>query len=107
MSLKRYASLIEAWPKDALKRQLDFKALLKDDLFARQSGETGGLPRLELQVKSIEDLLDNKYKKMYPITDKLMKPAGKPDYYKLLTKEIENGPVEPTFWQKVKIFVSN
>ncbi|KAK9432906.1 hypothetical protein V1505DRAFT_363876 [Lipomyces doorenjongii] len=107
MSLKRYASLIDAWPKDALKRQLDFKALLKDDLAARQNGENEGLQRLELQIKSMEELLDSKYRKLYPISDKLIKPAGKPDYYSLLTKEIENGPVEPTFWQKVKIFLSN
>ncbi|KAK9367420.1 hypothetical protein V1509DRAFT_626593 [Lipomyces kononenkoae] len=107
MSLKRYASLIDTWPKDALKRQIDFKALLKDDLAARQNGETEGILRLELQIKSMEELLDSRYRKLYPVSDKLMKPAGKPDYYALLTKEIENGPVEPTFWQRVKIFVSN
>ncbi|KAK9240791.1 hypothetical protein V1525DRAFT_429432 [Lipomyces kononenkoae] len=107
MSLKRYASLIDAWPKDTLKRQVDFKTLLKDDLAARQRGETEGIPRLELQIKSMEELLDSRYGKSYPVSNKIMKPAGKPDYYALLTKEIENGPVEPTLWQKVKVFISN
>ncbi|KAK7204321.1 hypothetical protein BZA70DRAFT_280489 [Myxozyma melibiosi] len=107
MSISRFAALVKAWPVDALKRPICLKTNLEEQLGLYQSGERAGLPGLGNQVSGIQDLLDDKYKKMYPVSDKLLRPAGKPMYYDQLRHEFEHGVQEPSRWQKFKVFLAN
>ncbi|KAK9465840.1 hypothetical protein V1512DRAFT_264850 [Lipomyces arxii] len=107
MSLSRLASLVKSIPEDAMNRPMQLGPVLSEQIAQRQSGKTEGLPDVGIQVAALEELLNNKFNNMFPITNKLLEPAGKPTYYQALAKEIENGPVEPGLWQKFKIFIAN
>ncbi|KAK9476284.1 hypothetical protein V1514DRAFT_337399 [Lipomyces japonicus] len=107
MSIQRFATLISHWPQDALKRPIDIIPVLRQQLELRQKGEDKGLQKLDLQVKLMDELLNNTYKTRYPLTDKLLRPAGKPDYYQALQEEIKQGSGTPTLWDRVKVYFTN
>ncbi|KAK9382303.1 uncharacterized protein V2V93DRAFT_385301 [Kockiozyma suomiensis] len=107
MSISRLAALVKAWPADSLKRQISLKTTIEEQLALYQRGQRSELPNLGGQIEGMQDLIENKSQKLYPLSDKLMKPAGKPTYYTALLHELEHGVQEPSRWQKLKVFFTN
>ncbi|KAK9452218.1 uncharacterized protein V1518DRAFT_410656 [Limtongia smithiae] len=113
-AVARLAKLIEAWPQDALHRRFDFKAVLGEQLEQYKQppatttpgtpSASGDLPPIATQIQGMQELLDDKAFKKFPLTDKMLKPQGHPDYYDKLRAELANGPSEPTRWDRVKMF---
>ncbi|KAK9462665.1 uncharacterized protein V1516DRAFT_670836 [Lipomyces oligophaga] len=107
-STKRFLKLAELWPEDALNRSLNLRTVLAEQASNLENKSlTSKLPRPESQVEAIEELLENKSKKMFPLTSRLMEPKGKPTYYKELEEQLTEGPSPPSMWQKVRAFVTN
>lgn len=46
----------------------------------------------EAQVNALYSLLENKYSRHYPTSDRMMRPASRPTYYEDLAAELERAP---------------
>ncbi|KAL7276887.1 hypothetical protein RUND412_000127 [Rhizina undulata] len=117
----QYRALIERWPVDPLRPTLNFQNFLRsriDREFGRSvehdatiptqntpgpattgNAEEGGKPVIKFsetdahrQLNALASLLENRYVKRYPVTDHLLKPKAKPDYYENLLRELEQAP---------------
>lgn len=79
--------------KDLLKKM---QAALPDESLTVQS--------VEEQIKALNALSTNKYKKYYDVGDKLYKPAGRPEYYQRVLDEVE-GKQKETFMSAFRTVV--
>ena len=52
---------------------------------------------IQEQIKSLENIMSNKYKNYYEVGDKLYKPAGNPFYYQRIMDEIQGKKKENIF----------
>lgn len=71
--------------KDLLRKM---QAAIPQDQFTEEGINT--------QIKSLQSLVDNKYKNYYEVGDKLYRPAGNPQYYERILAEI-TGKGQETF----------
>ncbi|KAI4858664.1 hypothetical protein F4820DRAFT_441999 [Hypoxylon rubiginosum] len=80
---------LSQWPKDTLRPQVQFQDVLRKRFEASSSlSEQDQLK----QANALYSLLDNRYKKKYPITGSLLRPRSKPTYFTDLVKELEAAP---------------
>ncbi|KAL8832974.1 MAG: hypothetical protein Q9170_004610 [Blastenia crenularia] len=49
------------------------------------------------QVNVLYSLLESRYTKKYPLSDRLMKPLSDPEHYQKLVKELEEAPKRSWF----------
>lgn len=54
------------------------------------------------QITSLKNVMNNKYRDYYQVGDKLMKPAGNPEYYERLLNEI-TGKSKESFLSALKV----
>ncbi|KAI1645015.1 uncharacterized protein F4817DRAFT_345337 [Daldinia loculata] len=90
------------WPKDTLRPQIQFQDVLRK----RFESSSGMSEQDQLkQANALYSLLDNRYKKTYPITGSLLRPRSKPTYFTDLVKELEEAPTRSyldRLWLRVK-----
>lgn len=82
-------SLLRTLPKDRISHYASFKDVqierfLNPEKIAKISEQD-----LKLQYISLRDLVNDKYKNLYKLDDKLLKPKGNPRYYDRILSEIK------------------
>ncbi|PSK33846.1 hypothetical protein C7M61_005038 [Candidozyma pseudohaemuli] len=82
-------SLLRTLPKDRINHYASFKDVqierfLNPEKIAKISEQD-----LKLQYVSLRDLVNDKYKNLYKLDDKLLKPKGNPRYYDRILSEIK------------------
>ncbi|KAI1338127.1 hypothetical protein F5Y15DRAFT_417181 [Xylariaceae sp. FL0016] len=82
------------WPKDTIRPEVQFQEVLRKrfELKAVMSEED----QLK-QANALYSLLDNRYKKRYPIAGSLFQPKSNPTYFTDLVKELEEAPNRSMF----------
>ncbi|RYP41937.1 hypothetical protein DL767_000674 [Monosporascus sp. MG133] len=83
---------LSQWPKDPLRPQVQFQDVLRRRFEQQQQQQRTSEGELLKQANALYSLLDNRYKKKYPITGSILKPKSNPTYYSDLLKELEEGP---------------
>ncbi|KAL8731651.1 MAG: hypothetical protein Q9181_004238 [Wetmoreana brouardii] len=116
---RHYQRALAQWPVDLLRPQVSFQDVMRrrtDKQLGpsstdkasydptKESKDTLVTPlkaydeKAELdQVNALYSLLENRYTKKYPLSDKIMKPLSKPQYYADLIKELEEAPKRSWF----------
>ncbi|KAH6638696.1 hypothetical protein BKA67DRAFT_589193 [Truncatella angustata] len=83
---------LNRWPKDNLRPTVQLQEVLKK----RFEGNASSLSEDEKlrQANALYSLLDNRYKKKYPIIGEhsLLKPKSNPTYFSDLVREMEDAP---------------
>ncbi|KAI0508746.1 hypothetical protein F5B22DRAFT_619433 [Xylaria bambusicola] len=86
---------LSQWPKDTIRPEIQFQTVLQKRF---------DQPKLALseeeqlrQANALYSLLDNRYKKKYPITGSLLQPKSNPTYFTDLLKELEEAPTRSYF----------
>lgn len=79
--------------KDLLKKM---QAAIPEDKLSEQS--------IKEQIRALDTLMSNKYKKYYDVGDKLYKPAGNPKYYQRILDEVQ-GKQKETFFSAFRTVV--
>ncbi|KAK8015412.1 hypothetical protein PG990_008708 [Apiospora arundinis] len=79
-------------PQDAIRPQCQFQDVLRKRF--ENKATSGGLSDKEelKQANALYSLLDNRYKKKYPITGTLLQPKSNPTYFTDLVRELEEAP---------------
>ncbi|KAK0648074.1 hypothetical protein B0T16DRAFT_112378 [Cercophora newfieldiana] len=96
----RVQRVLEQWPKDALRPNLQFqdaisKRLAAGSLAAPRTSFPDQTTRLaaELkQVNALEALVQNKFARKYPLSKRTMNPRWNPTYFDDLLAELEAAP---------------
>ncbi|KAK9770003.1 putative Mitochondrial zinc maintenance protein 1, mitochondrial [Seiridium cardinale] len=96
---------LNRWPKDIIRPTVQFQEVLKKR-FEAQGASLSEEEKLR-QANALYSLLDNRYKKKYPITGEqsLLKPRSKPTYFADLVREMEEAPNRSWFdrtWLRLK-----
>ncbi|KAL0088360.1 hypothetical protein J3Q64DRAFT_1695917 [Phycomyces blakesleeanus] len=106
---RSYLRLVRDWPADKVRPNRDMKQILAkrvEETFRRpleSEQEPFDFADAKRQLKALEMLLDNEFKTKYPLSDKILKPAGNPNYYSGLvssleaTKDGKKGPLARLF----------
>ncbi|KAG2205988.1 hypothetical protein INT47_005306 [Mucor saturninus] len=104
---RSYLRIVQEWPQDKLRPNRGMKQIL-----AKKVKETFRQPHADInvdkargEIKALEALLDNTFKnkvnplfalltnlskqEQYPISDKILTPAGNPNYYSKLVTSLE------------------
>ena len=91
---QHYSRLLARWPVDKLRpAERHFQRLLEKRIQAAPT-----VTRDESrEVNAAYLLLENGFRKRYPVSDAFMHPASKPDHYTALAKELEEAP-NRTWW---------
>ncbi|KAI0432743.1 hypothetical protein F5Y09DRAFT_300819 [Xylaria sp. FL1042] len=94
---------LNQWPKDTIRPEIQFQAIVKK----RFEQPKLDMPEEEQlrQANALYSLLDNRYKKAYPITGSLLHPKSNPTYFTDLLKELEEAPnrsLLERLWLRVK-----
>ncbi|KAI1385179.1 uncharacterized protein F4822DRAFT_412275 [Hypoxylon trugodes] len=80
---------LSQWPKDTLRPQIQFHDVLRKRF--EQSSNSPEQEQLQ-QANALYSLLDNRYKRKYPITGTLLHPKSNPTYFSNLVQELEEAP---------------
>ncbi|KAI1367605.1 hypothetical protein F5Y08DRAFT_297791 [Xylaria arbuscula] len=94
---------LSQWPKDTIRPEVQFQVVLQKR-FEQPKLELSEDEQLK-QANALYSLLDNRYKKTYPITGSLLQPKSNPTYFTDLIKELEEAPTRSYFqrlWLRVK-----
>ncbi|RYP71144.1 hypothetical protein DL769_004755 [Monosporascus sp. CRB-8-3] len=83
---------LSQWPKDPVRPQVQFQDVLRRRFEQPTPGAALSEEEQLRQANALYSLLDNRYKKKYPITGSMLKPKSNPTYYSDLLKELEEGP---------------
>lgn len=101
---KNIVALLKTLPKDRIEHYASFKgtqlARFQDSLSIESISERD----LQLQYLALRDLVNDKYKNYYRLSDKLLKPKGNPEYYNRLLSELK-GEKKETFFSAVRTVV--
>lgn len=101
---KNIVALLKTLPKDRLERYSSFKgtqlARFQDSAKVESMSERD----LQLQYLALRDMVNDKYKNYYRLSDKLLKPKGNPEYYDRLLSELK-GEKKETFLTAVRTVV--
>ncbi|OTB00774.1 hypothetical protein M426DRAFT_324014 [Hypoxylon sp. CI-4A] len=93
---------LSQWPKDTLRPQIQFQDVLRKRFEA--SSNLSEQEQLK-QANALYSLIDNRYKKKYPITGSLLRPKSQPSYFTDLVRELEEAPNRSYFgrlWLRLK-----
>ncbi|PQE32387.1 hypothetical protein CJF32_00001141 [Rutstroemia sp. NJR-2017a WRK4] len=117
VAYKHYIRGLSRWPKDILRPETQFTDVIRrriDKKFLPAANGSAAAPvneKAELrQVNALYSLLEDRYKRKYPLSDKIMKPASNPNLYQDLLKELEAAPTRTYFqglinrWKKMVRF---
>ncbi|KAI3319839.1 hypothetical protein HD806DRAFT_508096 [Xylariaceae sp. AK1471] len=91
------------WPKDTIRPEVQFQEVLIKR-FEQPKLNMSEEEQLK-QANALYSLLDNRYKKTYPITGSLLQPKSNPTYFADLLKELEEAPSRSffdRFWLRMK-----
>ncbi|KAI0121719.1 hypothetical protein BJ170DRAFT_687957 [Xylariales sp. AK1849] len=81
---------LNRWPKDTIRPTVQFQEVLKKR-FESKASVLSEEEKLR-QANALYSLLDNRYKKRYPITGSLLEPKSNPTYFVDLVREMEEAP---------------
>ncbi|GAP93452.1 hypothetical protein SAMD00023353_12400090 [Rosellinia necatrix] len=86
---------LNQWPKDTIRPEVQFQAVL----LKRFEQPKLNIPEEEQlkQANALYSLLENRYKRAYPITGSLLQPKSNPAYFTNLLKELEEAPTRSWF----------
>ncbi|KAI8333517.1 hypothetical protein BC941DRAFT_433683 [Chlamydoabsidia padenii] len=91
---RSYLRLVHDWPADKVRPNRDMKQILTtrvEETFRKQlqnDNESFDLAEAKKQLDALERLLDNEFKEKYPLSDKILTPAGNPKYYSSLLSSL-------------------
>ncbi|GAA5810778.1 hypothetical protein MFLAVUS_004204 [Mucor flavus] len=90
---RSYLRIVKEWPEDKIRLNRGMKQILSkkvEETFRTGQGkDTLDLNKQRKELEALEFLLDNKFKDKYPISDKILTPAGNPNYYSKLVASLE------------------
>ncbi|KAI4108994.1 MAG: hypothetical protein L6R37_000712 [Teloschistes peruensis] len=111
---RHYERALAQWPVDALRPQISFQNVIRGRIEkqlgpasdketsydpSKESKDTLVTPlkpydeKAEMeQVNALYSLLENRYAKQYPLSERTMKPLSKPTYYEDFINELEEAP---------------
>ncbi|KAH8645785.1 hypothetical protein BX600DRAFT_519362 [Xylariales sp. PMI_506] len=95
---------LNRWPKDTLRPAAQLQDVLRKRLEAGGASHLSDEEKLK-QANAVYSLLDNRYKKRYPVTGTLLKPRSHPTYFADLLRELEEAPTRSwfgRFWLRMK-----
>ncbi|KAI2634427.1 hypothetical protein GGS21DRAFT_517754 [Xylaria nigripes] len=81
---------LSQWPKDTIRPEVQFQKILQKRFEEPNQNLSEG-EQLK-QANALYSLLDNRYKKAYPITGSLLQPKSNPTYFTDLLRELEEAP---------------
>ncbi|KAI1819216.1 hypothetical protein F4861DRAFT_158511 [Xylaria intraflava] len=93
---------LSQWPKNTIRPEVQFQNILSKRFEQPNLGLSEG-EQLK-QANALYSLLDNRYKKTYPITGSLLEPKSNPTYFTDLLKELEEAP-NRTFFERFMLRV--
>ncbi|KAI7864423.1 hypothetical protein BDF14DRAFT_1834791 [Spinellus fusiger] len=106
---RSYLRLVRDWPADKVRPNRDMKQILAtrvEETF-KQPLENENAPfdidDAKKQLAALDMLLNNSFMTKYPLSDKILQPAGNPKYYSGLissleaTKDSKKGPLARLF----------
>ncbi|KAI1811115.1 hypothetical protein GGS20DRAFT_588861 [Poronia punctata] len=93
------------WPKDTIRPELQMQQVLAKRF--EQPKSALGLSEDEQlrQANALYSLIENRYKRTYPITGSLLEPKSNPTYFTDLIKELKEAPNRSYFqrlWLRIK-----
>ncbi|KAI0867927.1 hypothetical protein GGS24DRAFT_507310 [Hypoxylon argillaceum] len=89
---------LNEWPKDTIRPEVQFQTVLRKR-FEQPKLSLSEEEQLK-EANALYSLLDNRYKKTYPITGSLLQPRSNPNYFTNLLKELEEAP-NRTFMERL------
>ncbi|KAI0010705.1 hypothetical protein F4779DRAFT_616338 [Xylariaceae sp. FL0662B] len=77
------------WPKDTIRPEIQFQNVLR-----KRFEQSPDLPEVEQlrQANALYSLVNNRYKRKYPITGSLLRPKSNPTYFDDLLRELREAP---------------
>ncbi|KAI1193667.1 hypothetical protein F5X97DRAFT_31540 [Nemania serpens] len=94
---------LDQWPKDTIRPEVQFQAVLQKR-FEQPALALSEEEQLR-QANALFSLLENRYKRAYPITGSLLRPKSNPTYFADLLKDLKEAPNRSffdRFWLRVK-----
>ncbi|KAL6233757.1 hypothetical protein BDW75DRAFT_214251 [Aspergillus navahoensis] len=100
----RLSHIIKHWPTDPIRPvSVSVQTYLQSLLPSQPQGQnsspsttTAASPRTsaisQSSLNALDSLLENRYAKRYPLSEKLRYPASNPDHYDNLLREFEEAP---------------
>ncbi|CAO3682310.1 hypothetical protein CU097_006467 [Rhizopus azygosporus] len=104
LSLYRsYLRIVREWPEDKVRPNRGMKQVLAKKVEEQfRSSSNIDYDKSVQEMKALDYLLDNRFKEKYPISDKILMPAGNPNYYKKLLSSLEaNREDNKSLWQRL------
>ncbi|KAI0445231.1 hypothetical protein F4803DRAFT_509020 [Xylaria telfairii] len=86
---------LSQWPKDTIRPEVQFQTVLQKR-FEQPKLNLSEEEQLR-QANALYSLLENRYKRTYPITGSLLQPKSNPTYFADLLKELEEAPSRSWF----------
>ncbi|KAK8254477.1 hypothetical protein HDK77DRAFT_423285 [Phyllosticta capitalensis] len=109
---RHYARIASLWPVDTLRPALSFQTALNKRQKAVTSSTTSSTtttttttttsatssPQASRDLNALYSLLDNRYKRAYPLSPRFLRPNSKATYYEDLMQELERS-TQRNWWQ--------
>ncbi|ORE19276.1 NDUFA12-domain-containing protein [Rhizopus microsporus] len=98
-----YLRIVREWPEDKVRPNRGMKQVLAKKVEEQfRSSSNIDYDKSVQEMKALDYLLDNRFKEKYPISDKILMPAGNPNYYKKLLSSLEaNREDNKSLWQRL------
>ncbi|KAI0397940.1 hypothetical protein F5Y17DRAFT_412802 [Xylariaceae sp. FL0594] len=80
------------WPKDPIRPDVQFQDVMKKRFEQQPAGLNLSEGEQLRQANALYSLLNNRYKRKYPITGSLLEPKSNPLHFKNLLRELEEAP---------------
>ncbi|KAI8876248.1 hypothetical protein K501DRAFT_135548, partial [Backusella circina FSU 941] len=83
---RSYLRLVKEWPNDKVRQNRGMKQILAkriEETFRNEQQQVH-LATAREELASLQKLLDNEFKEKYPISERILEPAGSPNYYSKL-----------------------
>ncbi|KAI8946154.1 hypothetical protein F4801DRAFT_80032 [Xylaria longipes] len=94
---------LSQWPKDTIRPEIQFQTVLQKR-FEQPKLNLSEEEQLR-QANALYSLLENRYKRTYPITGTLLQPKSNPTYFTDLLRELEEAPSRSwfeRFWLRMR-----
>lgn len=101
---RHYARIASLWPVDTLRPALSFQSALNKrqkavtSTSSSSSATTTPPPQESRDLNALYSLLDNRYKRTYPLSPRFLRPNSKATYYEDLMQELERS-TQRNWWQ--------
>ncbi|KAJ2969179.1 hypothetical protein NUW58_g10048 [Xylaria curta] len=91
---------LSQWPSATIRPEVQFQAVLRKR-FEQPNTNLTEEEQLK-QANALYSLLENRYKRTYPITGSLLQPKSNPTYFTDLLKDLEEAP-NRTFFERLML----